>query len=47
MFPPNGLVFHEKSLKGSILVKKTLEEGPISPKLQKNCQISRLEGENP
>ena len=37
MCRPNGLVFHQKSLdKGPILVKKKSEEGPVSPKLQKN-----------
>ena len=33
---PNRLLFHQKSLDmGPILVKKSLEEGPISQKLQK------------
>ena len=36
MCHPNGLLFHQKSLNmGPILVKKSLEEGPISQKLQK------------
>ena len=36
MCRPNGLLFQQKSLDmGPILVKKSLEEGPISKKLQK------------
>ena len=42
---PNGLLFHQKSLdKDSILVKKILRRGPISPKLQKNWKIWHLRG---
>ena len=37
----NGLLFHQKSLDmGPNLVKKSLEEGPISQILPKNCKIS-------
>ena len=40
---PNGLLFRQKSLDmGPILVKKSLEEGPISHILQKNCKISHF-----
>ena len=38
---PIELVFDQKSLDNSpIFVKKSLEEGPITPKFQKNCKIS-------
>ena len=34
-YRPNGLVFHQNSLDmGPILVKKSLEQGPISQKVQ-------------
>ena len=40
---PNGLLFHQKSLDmGPSLVKKSVEEGPISQKLQKNRKISHF-----
>ena len=39
MCHPNGLLFHQKYLDmGPILVKKSLEEGPISQKLKKNVK---------
>ena len=48
MCRPNGLLFHQKSLDmGPILVKESLEEGPISQILRKNGKISRFEAENP
>ena len=48
MCRPNGLLFHPKYLDmGSILVKQSLEEGPISQKLQTNCKISHFQAENP
>ena len=45
----NGLLFHQKSLDmGPILVKKSLEKGSISQKLQKNCKNKQIfEVENP
>ena len=50
MCHPNGLVFHQNSLdKDPILVKKSLLEGPISPKLQKkkNLKSAIFEAEKP
>ena len=48
MCRPNGLLFQQKSLnKGTILVKKSLEEGPISQKSRKNGKISHFEVEKP
>ena len=45
MCRPNGLLFHQKSLHiGPILSNKSLEEGPITHKLQKNCKISHFWG---
>ena len=41
MCRPNGLLFHQKSLD---MVKKSLEEGTISQKLQKNCKINHFWG---
>ena len=44
----NGLIFHQKSLDmGPILVKKSLQEGPISQTLQKTCKISCFKVEKP
>ena len=38
---PNGLLFHQKSLDmGPILVNKSIEEGPISQNLWRNCKMS-------
>ena len=46
--PPKWVTFHQKSLDmGPILVKKSLEEGLISQKLQKTCKISRFWGKKP
>ena len=40
MYRTNGLAFHHKSSdKGHIFVKKSLEEGPISPKLQQKLKM--------
>ena len=48
MCRPNGLLFQQKSLDmGPILVKKSLEEGPISQKSRKNGKISHFEVEKP
>ena len=44
--PPKWVTFHQKSLDmGPILVKKSLDEGLISQKLQKTCKISRFQVE--
>ena len=49
MCHPNGLLFHQKSLDmGPILVKKSLQEGPISQKLRKKVLKSAVfEAEKP
>ena len=45
MCRPNGLLFQQKSLDmGPIWSRKSLEEGPISQKSQKNCKISPFWG---
>ena len=48
MCRPNGLLFHQKYLyMGPILVKKSLEEGLISLKLQKMVKSAVFEVEKP
>ena len=48
MCHPNGLLFHQKSSdKDPILVKKSLEEGPISQNVETNWKISCFGVENP
>ena len=48
MCRPNGLLFHQKSLDmGSMLVKKSLEEGPISQKLRTTVKSAIFGVEKP
>ena len=48
MCRPNGLFFTKKSLDmGPILVRKSLEEGPISRKFQKIVKSAVFEVEKP
>ena len=48
MCRPNGLLFQQKSLDmGPILVKKSLEEGPISNKSRKKVKSAIFEVEKP
>ena len=44
MCHPNELLFHQKSLDvGPILIKKSLEEGPISQNLKKKIEKKKIE----
>ena len=43
MCRPNGLLFHQKSLESPLLVKKSLEEGPVSQSSRKNVKSAVFE----